>query len=500
MTGSGVVRWAGGVLALAVLGGLFLAPGLAVGPSLDASIFSTVGWRLAEGDALYAEVWDHKPPGAYLVSMVAHLLSRDPATAWAIVWGTSLATIVGAALVIARLLARQDAGPLATWAAAALVTIGAGAYLLSLGGGMSETLALLPLAGALAASAAGRWLLAGSLVMVACAVSLQSLPIGGAVAVLAMAGDRGVLVRRAVSATLGMSGVAAVTAIALWLNGGLPFVGDALLAYSAAYRGVTARDGGASTWALVPWTVLVLLPLLVGCGIAAIERRRLANPRLATACVAWVLLGVALIFVQGRFYAHYATPLVLPMAVLAGLGVDVLFRAPRARYRASGVGVVMSASAVLSLLVGAAGAAEEQAPIRASNERAVAAASVLRAATAGEASLFVWGNDARVYELADRRPASRYVYLYPLLTPGYATPERIRRVEEELAAAPPEAVIDTGSLEPGAPGLPPLLVERPLATDGRDLDLLQPLRQLVMAGYVEADAASGWPIYLLARP
>ena len=43
-------------MALAILGGLFLAPGLAVGPSLDASIFSTVGWRLAEGDALYAEV------------------------------------------------------------------------------------------------------------------------------------------------------------------------------------------------------------------------------------------------------------------------------------------------------------------------------------------------------------------------------------------------------------------------------------------------------------
>jgi 4-amino-4-deoxy-L-arabinose transferase-like glycosyltransferase len=250
----------------------------------------------------------------------------------------------------------------------------------------------------------------------------------------------------------------------------------------------------------VPWTFLVLLPLVAGTGLAAVNRRRLAASRLALASAAWIVVAVVLVAFQGRFYAHYAAPMTIPMALLAGLGLDGAVRATTSGTRRTLLAAPLILAIGIALAVGAAGAAQEQAPIRASNERAAQVASVLRSSTDPAASIFVWGNDARVYELAARRPASRYVYLYPLLTPGYATAERIASVEAELAADRPAAFIDSGSLEPGAPGLPPLLIERPVATDGRDVDLLGPLRALVRSGYVAADDGASWLIYLASRP
>src|SRR5262245_50960881 len=51
---------------LSLLAVVALLPGL-IGPSLDAAVFSVVGERLAAGDVPYAQVFDHKPPGLYLL-------------------------------------------------------------------------------------------------------------------------------------------------------------------------------------------------------------------------------------------------------------------------------------------------------------------------------------------------------------------------------------------------------------------------------------------------
>ena len=58
-------------------------------------------------------------------------------------------------------------------------------------------------------------------------------------------------------------------------------------------------------------------------------------------------------------------------------------------------------------------------------------------------------------------------------------------------------VVDAGSDSPGAPGFLPLLIPRPVLTDGRDLDLLDPLRAFVAANYELAATVEGWPVYVL---
>jgi hypothetical protein len=486
-------------VAVTLLVAALLLPGLAVGPSLDASVFSTVGWRLTQGDALYADVWDHKPPAAYLAYVVAHLLTDEPGIAWGIVWATTVASVAGGALVVRSILAREGIGAPA-WVAAGLVALGAGSYLLSLGGGLGESMALLPTSLSLLMAVSGRWFAAGALAGVALAITPQALPVVVPLAVIGLANDDGSPVRRAALAVAGIAAVAAITVAWLWVNGGIGHVADALLDYSAAYRAVSARDGGRSAWSLVPWTVLVFVPLVLGIGCALTQRRRLMASRLAGASAAWIVAGLVVIALQGRFYAHYATLLAIPMAILAALGFHAMGSALPGRYRGIALGVPLGLSLAVSLAVGALGARDEQAPIRASNERAAAVAAELATLTDPGSAVFVWGNDARIYELADRRPASRYVYLYPLLTPGYVSDDLIADVLAGLRADPPAVVVDSGSLEPGAPGLPPLLIARPIATDGRDTDLLDPIRDLVQERYRLQATVDGWPIYVSTPP
>jgi hypothetical protein len=487
---------------LAALAALLLLPGLWVGPSLDASIFSVVGWRLTEGDVLYAEVWDHEPPGAYLPYALAHLGTDSPDIAWAIVWLASVVSIVAAALMVRAVLIRSR-GFAGADAGALLLVFGAAAYLTSLGGGMSETFALLPLAAALAAAVAGRWLLAGVTAGLAIVVSLQSAPVLAALVTLSATGAPSqAILRRTPFVLAGAAVVAAATTIVLWLGASLPSAVDALIGYSAAYRQVTSRTGGASAFALVPWTVLVLLPLLVAIGLAAVNRRRLVGARLASASAVWVATGVALILFQGRFYAHYASPLVIPLALVGGLGLDAAWRtAKRRRFLLIGAPLLIAAG--FALVIGAVGARQEQRPILDSNRRAEAVAERLVEQAGPDASIFVWGNDARIYEIARLRPALRYVYLYPLLTPGYVTEGLVARLVAELEQSPPLVIVDSGSSAPGQPGLPMLLEPRPLATDGRDFDLLGPIRDVIAHRYHQSAVVEGWPLYVAsstARP
>ena len=107
------------------------------------------------------------------------------------------------------------------------------------------------------------------------------------------------------------------------------------------------------------------------------------------------------------------------------------------------------------------------------------------------------GQRAGVYFEADRLSATRFCYLYALVTPGYATPELVDETLQELRADPPQFVVDVGAPARGEPGFQELLIPRPLASDGRDLDLLDPLRAFVAENYDELTTADGWVIYEL---
>jgi hypothetical protein len=72
----------------------------------------------------------------------------------------------------------------------------------------------------------------------------------------------------------------------------------------------------------------------------------------------------------------------------------------------------------------------------------------------------------------------------------------ISAVARALADDPPTIVVDAGSTSPGQPGFLPLLIDRPVASEGRDLDLMGPLRAFVASHYRLAATVAGWPIYV----
>jgi hypothetical protein len=298
---------------------------------------------------------------------------------------------------------------------------------------------------------------------------------------------------RAVSAILGVLTVVVIVLVAGIVSGTTEEAWDALVTYNGAYRLEAAAAPSAT---LLPWTFLVLLPLVVPAAMALIQARRSPTDGLLVfGSMAWIALAMLTIGFQGRLYGHYAISLVVPLGLLAGIGLRGLaVSLPRGARRLL-LAAPIATTVALSLVVGGVGASMEQRQIRDSNERIHVSALEVEAMTVPGDTILVWGNEPRLYEAAGRAPAVRYVYLYPILTDGYVTPELIADLVQALTVSPPAVVIDAGSPIPGEPGFPPLLIDRPVATDGRDTDLLDPLREFIGQRYCLVSAVAGWPIY-----
>ena len=485
------------VAVVTLVSGFVHLPGLVVGPSLDAAVFDVVGWRVAHGLPLYAGIWDHKPPATYAVSIGAELMGRwvDP---WLVIWVVSVVATTLVALLVARLLLRaglESAAPLAAVAVAIL----AGEYLLALGGGLSEPVALVAalLAFVLAAEdgSVRRWSIAGGLLTLGVLVSVQVAPAGMAL----VAAWWWSLHRRRSAAGLVVGGLVVLAAtIGLLAGLGLlPDVVDAVITYNGAYRAVAA--GSSLTLRALPWTVLALVPLLALAAAGMLAARRVhGSGSMAVTALAWLVAGVVLIVVQGRFYAHYAIPLVVPLALLAGIGWEDLRRlVDLRRFLRRPLMVMGIALVLLAVGAGAAGGLQELRTWDAANGRSRTVAQAVRDLSAPGDTLLVWGNEPYLYRLADRAPAIRYPYLLPLTTPGYVDAALVEELVSELRVRPPTVVVDAGSPGPGEPGIVPLLMDRPVSSEGRDADLLDPLREFVRSRYELDAVVDGWPVYRL---
>lgn len=481
-----------------------MLPGLMAGPSLDAAVFTLAAERATHGVLPYVGTWDHKPPGVYAAfTMAIGLLGwLQP---WSAVWATTVACVAGAGAFLTAIAVRITSRGIAVLVGVA----GAAAmsqFIVSLGGGLTESVAALPIAAAMWLTVPrptgwGRWAAAGALAIAALVTSLIVL---GAVAALFVLALRSSSPRAAVLAGLG--GAAAVLAGLMFLLASLGMLETTLgtvIGYNAAYRatsGLATSIGGARQASGVVLSYLfIILPAAMG---ALAARRRPEQVRtVALACLAWLTAAGALLAIHGRFETHYAIPLAIPLALMAAAGLDDAIAA----WRRGGAVRVMGAipvgiAALVSATVVTTTAPEMVRSLTAENQRVGLVASHVGAASEPGESLFVWGNEPQIYLAANRPPSSRYVYLYPLTTPGYSSPEQIAEILTGWHESPPTFVIDAGSIAPGESGDPPLLIDRTVAADGRDYDALDPLRDFVRDRYVLEMIIDGWPIYRLVAP
>jgi hypothetical protein len=484
------------------VGGFLLLPGWTAGPSFDAAVFTAVGDRLRMGDLPYVDAWDHKPPLIYVVNALLQLPLAGWLGPWTPIWLFSVAITGAIAATVAAILGALQLEHRYAVLGGIVAAIAASLLVIALGGGLTEPLATLPLALAVLLTVrrhgdARSGLLAGALVGLSLLASMLAVP--GAVAIGIF-----LLLQRQGTATLAYvaGAVAAIAAAAAIIvaSGASGEAIDAVFAYSAAYR--TASQAWEENYAHAE-TAVVVLALAWAAVPAALGWLRFVRDggetrAVAFALAAWVAATVAVPVYLGRFETHYVAPLAVPLGVLAAAGFrDVLVRRHRSMPAFAMIsvawGLVLGLSTTVAVLNGQALGGSLEAEAR----RTQLVAGFIQAHSHAADHIFVWGNEPHLYYLAERPPASRFIYLLPLTTPGYATPALIDDVLGEWEATLPELIVDAGSFEPGTAGDPPLLIDRPVSSDGREYDILDPLRAFVRDRYEELEIVDGWPVYRL---
>ena len=284
--------------------------------------------------------------------------------------------------------------------------------------------------------------------------------------------------------------VAALCGLALVGAGIGTYAWSALVTYNAVYADLN-RGQTDQFIMLLFLAVLFLAPLLAPCALAFlrwIRTREVASVPLAAAV--WVVGGSVAILTTGWVAPHYLIAVIPPLVILAVPAGRAMFAGDRARNLAAAaiVGAALTVAALAAFLLGRITPWDDGSQVR-------AVATWMSERTAGGHGLFVWGNEPALYYESGLEPATPFVYVYPILTPGFGGSDMSECLSRTLAADPPKFVVDAGSSGPGEPGIVPLLVPRPVVDGERSLDTIEPIREVVRQYYGEPTEVDGWLVY-----
>ena len=488
---------------LAVIAFAVLTPNMPVGrvPEQDEGVFLYVAQVISSGGMPYRDVWDHKPPGIYLVNTVALALGGQ----WGI-WVLQLAALIGAAWLSYRALV-----PLGRLAAA----FGTFAWLMAVPDllllpdlqtsfaeyyGLPIQFAALFLWTRPGEKGPWRYAAIGVLAGVAALLKPSVLGIWIAIALIVIwTAARGGRPRELLSPLLVMAGgAAAVFAITIaWLASGrvLADAIDTVVGYSLAYSTLSAPvPPGSGVAGGIARMMPSGLPILATVGAIAAVR----GPRAVVVSVALLALPFELALAStGRGYHYHLLSSLPVLGVLAAhLIAWISTRSARiARLGAVGVSllIILSESVVVSFFL----TVDKPSPVP-------NAVEYLRAHTTADDTVFIWGTRPEVLVLAERRSATRFVYqVGPLATRGYGSAARIEQLLVDLERSRPKLIVDASSQSSSTPPLdrsaftawPSDPVSAWPAETVRLFDYLE-------ANYVRAGEIAGadWPVWRRRSP
>ncbi|MCC7290744.1 MAG: glycosyltransferase family 39 protein [Phycisphaerales bacterium] len=224
---------------------------------------------------------------------------------------------------------------------------------------------------------------------------------------------------------------------------------DGVLWHNLAYINRTAGEEAlrALTRALLRQGPILLLPALI-CTVAVLRR----GPGRSGLMIGWLAAATAAAMVSLNFYDHYSIWLLPPLCALAGIGLaraveDMGLWASWLRRSAAGVMALM-----VLLVPTLANASFWFAPTAEARAREMYGQSLcvegeqiaeyLRASGEPSDRILILGSEPQILFHAHRRSATRYVIMYPLFGPYADALQRQEEVLRELAAAPPEWIIE----------------------------------------------------------
>ncbi len=413
-------------------------------PSEDAGVFIYVAASLAAGGP-YRDVWDHKPPGIYLVDALGLAVGG----LWGI-WLLEVAALLAAVALSNRVLVSgglgSPAGPFGTlaWLVAA--------PRLYLEDGFETTypeLFALPLQMAAFllfirddGQPAPTWRTAAIGALAALAALLKPTVLGvwiaiALVLVVTRARKRrwADLGRRILLLVVPAGVILALVVFWLWAVGALGDALDEVIRYNAAY---TAFASPADRLNAIAGGLRLTLPsglafLAIGGWLLALR-----SPRPPVVTVALVALPLELLLASaGRGYHYYFIAWLPAMGVLAG------YVAARVHLRVGNALVkrVLFVPALLMVVLPAVLVA--RLTITPDDGSSREAASYVREHSEASDRVLLWGSRTEVLVLADRRSPTRYVYQYAALaTRGYASAARIDELLAALERERPLLIVD----------------------------------------------------------
>jgi len=473
------------------------SPGLWLGPGFDASVYTLVGVQIREGRMPYTSLFDNKPPGLYIVNALGQMGMPwlDP---WLVSWCLTMAFTAGTIVVVDGLL-RRRLSPIAAYLASLVCLVGIASHPIGLGGGLTESFAILPLVLALwiVWSRQAGWRASSAVACLgslSCLLSVQALPaavlLAGAAA-LAGGGPRET-VRRGVAALFG--GTIVPLVVAGWLigRGAMGDAVDQVLTYNASYR--EASPGLAH---MLPVTFVLLACLFVPIAISLVRmvRRPAADDRVFWLCLIWVLAVSALLWYENRLFLHYLILLVPPMVLLSAPGFAWLGSAIRSSARGTrrtAIALVAAASCAFALsgltALGLLGITTDASAT--AESVTIATADWIRGHTPASAAIFNWGNDTYLYLASDRRPYDEHLYQFPMVTAGYWTPGKTDQELSEWTSSPPPVIVESAANVP-------MFRPRPDPQEPPHYDTLEPLRDFVRSHYRLAASFGDHDVYVL---
>jgi hypothetical protein len=466
-------------------------------PGRDQSLFLAQSQALLDGASLYTEIWEHKPPGVLVAYAAAQLLAGREYFAIHLLNG-----LAGwlAALGLTLLLLRGTGSSVGAVAGALL-------YLaffsgIAFGGfwGIAQAevlmdpflvLALLLLTARSHSVTYAGWRGVGAGLCIAIVVGLKysALPLVALVLPILLNRDTGPRIRRvtllafagglAAPLLLGLTYLAATERFeAFW---------TAAVQFNAAHGSVARLSRTDHLVAKVLYLPRLLLPVYL-FGVAGVlakllrpgkgDERAAAPIGLETWAILLWLLCLAQVFWQGKFWVYHFHVVLLPLCILAGVGIaDVATWLALKRVRPSvGAFVVLVLLSVTlvpygrrlgaylhthHLLDAWRGRIERQ--VFLSTYRwggldfdawdTLVAAERLKADTRPDERVFVWGFEPGIYVHSGRKPASRFFYDYPLMPRFTTVHERLlEELIEDLETHRPARIIlvrrDANDIEP----------------------------------------------------
>ena len=510
--------------------------------AIDSAFFALAGDLVRRGGTPYLSFWDHKPPLVFFIDAFGLWLSGGEV--WGL-WLVSFAAVV-LSLVLAHLALRRPFG-----AAAAALGVCVIAFSVSWirASNLTEEYAL-PLqcatmllvtrwatSGADAPESRGKQLGYGVAlgILAGLAFALKANLIAASVAaaiavVVVLSFERRLadLGRFAGGAVLGFAAVWGAIVVYMVSRGAFAAFVDQVFRYNflyagaswgqrvrAALQGVTALARfGAFILPFAGWVVAGVLTLRT---FRRPESRRDPARVLRLYGLVWLPLEVLFSSISGRGYMHYFVALLPVLAYLSALLAAEL-SARLGTSRATGrvdmaAGVVVLACAACVAFLSAANTLFELRDSGASSadrrrRQVDAAVAYVRAHTTPQEPLLVWGHASDVYLLSDRRPASRHVYPFALLTPRYADSALVVDFLDELRRTSPPLIVDAAHGPTASDSLvPPLGAWSPEWRYPNDrgprvvwwsmTPALRELYEFVAERYVATDSVGPqrWPVY-----